>query len=171
MTINIRPCQLDQLSLLRDVSIETYRDTFEESNSEALMQQYLDDALTEEKLSQQLQTVGSYFYFIYFADQVAGFLKVNIDAAQSDDVAKDSLEIERFYIRKLFLRNGLGNKLMQFAYNLGQEFGKSAVWLGVWEHNVPALAFYHAHGFQQVGEHPFDMAGDLQTDLLLKREL
>lgn len=171
MTINIRPCQIEQLSLLREISIETYRDTFQESNSEALMQQYLDDALTEDKLSQQLQTEGSYFYLIYLDEQVAGFLKVNIDAAQSDDVAKDSLEIERFYIRKHFLRNGLGNKLMRFVHGLAQQFNKSALWLGVWEHNVPALAFYQAQGFHKIGEHPFDMAGDIQTDFLLKKEL
>lgn len=171
MTINIRACQIEQLNLLHEVSVETYRDTFQDSNSKALIQQYLDDALTHEKLAQQLQTDGSYFYFIYLEEQVAGFLKVNIDAAQSDSVVKSSLEIERFYIRKHCLRNGLGNQLMQFACELAKHLDKSAVWLGVWENNLPALAFYNAHGFQKIGEHPFDMAGDIQTDLLLKKSI
>lgn len=171
MTINITPCQPEQLKLLRDISIETYRDTFEASNSEALMQQYFADRLSESKLSQELQTTDSYFYFLFQGEQVAGFLKVNNSEAHSDNVDKNSLEIERFYIRKQHLRKGLGTVLMRFAYDIAKQLGKSAVWLGVWENNLPALAFYKAQGFYQIGEHPFDMGGDIQTDLLLKKDL
>lgn len=171
MTINIIPCKAEQLNLLREVSIETYRDTFEDSNSEELMQQYLSDALNLEKLSLEFQMIGSYFYFIYVDKEVAGFLKVNVDDAQSDDIDKGGLEIERFYIRQHYLRRGLGKILMQFAYDLAHQFNKASVWLGVWEDNQRALAFYKAQGFYQIGEHSFDMAGDIQTDLVLKKDL
>lgn len=171
MTIKITVCQHEQLSLLRDISIKTYRDTFEDSNSEALMLQYFSEAMTPEKLQQELNTVGSHFYFIYLDEQLAGFLKVNEDDAQSDDVANNSLEVERFYICKQYLRNGLGKKLMAFAYNLAKQSNKSSLWLGVWQGNVSALAFYKALGFYHIGEHPFDMGGDIQTDLLLKKDI
>jgi ribosomal protein S18 acetylase RimI-like enzyme len=171
MTVKITLCKNNQLSLLRNISIETYRDTFSESNSETLMLQYFDDVLTPQKLLQEFNVVGSHFYFIYLGNEVAGFLKVNEGDAQSDQVAENSLEIERFYIRKQFLRNGLGRKLMQFAYELAEQLKKSALWLGVWEGNLAALAFYETQGFYKIGEHPFDMAGDIQTDLLLKRDV
>jgi len=151
--------------------MNTYRDTFTESNSEALMQQYFDDALTPEKLLKEFNTVGSDFYFIYLGEQVAGYLKVNIDDAQTEDMDKNSLEVERFYICKNYLRNGLGKSLMNFACDLARELGKSSVWLGVWENNFSALAFYKAQGFYKIGEHPFDMGGDIQTDLLFKKDL
>lgn len=171
MTVKIIPCTNEQLQLLRDISIETYRDTFEESNSDVLMQQYFDDALTPEKLLVELNTRGSYFYFIYLNNEVAGFLKVNEDDAQSDNVINNGLEIERFYIRKQYLRNGLGQQLMSFACELARKSSKTAMWLGVWEENIAALAFYKAQGFYQVGEHPFDMGGDIQTDLLLQKNI
>jgi len=171
MTINIIPCKAEQLKLLREISIETYRYTFEDSNSEELMVQYLHEALNLEKLSLEFKTIGSYFYFIYVDEEVAGFLKVNIDAAKSDDMDEDSLEVERFYIRQHYLRRGLGKVLMQFAYDVAHQFNKNSVWLGVWEGNQRALAFYKAQGFYQIGEHPFDMAGDIQNDLVLKKDL
>jgi ribosomal protein S18 acetylase RimI-like enzyme len=171
MAVKIIPCKNEQLNMLCDISIETYRDTFEDSNSEVLMQQYFSEALTPEKLLKELNIVGSHFYFIYLDDQIAGFLKVNEGEAQSDEVAENSLEVERFYIRKQYLRNGLGKKLMEFSYNLAKQSDKSSLWLGVWEGNLTALAFYKAQGFYQVGEHPFDMGGDIQTDLLLKKDL
>jgi len=171
MAINITQCKVDQLKVLRDISMETYRDTFEESNSEELMEQYFLKAMNIEKLSFELNTIGSYFYFINIDNTVAGFLKVNIDDAQNDDIDKNSLEIERFYIRKTYLRQGLGKILMQFAYDLADRLDKSSVWLGVWEGNHRALAFYQSQGYYKIGEHPFDMAGDIQTDLLLRKDL
>lgn len=171
MAINIIPCKVDQLNLLRQISMETYRDTFQDSNSDMLMMQYLRDALSTEKLLSEYKTTGSYFYFLYLNKEVAGFLKVNIDDAQSDDIAVNSLEIERFYICKSYLRQGLGRVLMRFAFELASELNKSSIWLGVWENNTRALAFYKALGFSQVGKHPFDMGGDIQADLVLKMDL
>jgi len=171
MAINITPCKAEQLELLRDISIETYQYTFADSNSDELMQQYFRDALNLEKLSLELQTTGSYFYFIYVDQEVAGFLKVNIDDAQSDYSDEIGLEVERFYIRQSYLRRGLGKTLMQFAYGVAQKFNKNSIWLGVWEGNLRARAFYESQGFYHIGEHPFDMAGDIQTDLVLKKDL
>ena len=171
MTIKITPCKQQQLTELREVSITTYHDTFAHCNCEDLMQQYFNDALTLEKLSQEWHVVGSTFYFIYVENSIAGYLKVNIDDAQTDNVATNSLEVERFYISKEFKRLGLGKQLMAFAEQLARESKKTSMWLGVWEDNFPALAFYQAQGFYQVGSHPFNMGGEIQTDLLLKKDL
>jgi len=171
MTISIAPCKAEQLTLLREISMSTYRDTFAESNSEVLMQQYFNDALTSEKLLKEFNALGSEFYFIYLDGEVAGYLKVNVDDAQTEDVDKNGLEVERFYISKSYLRNGLGKSLMTFACELAERLGKTSVWLGVWENNFSALAFYKAQGFYKIGEHPFDMGGDIQTDLLFKKDV
>ncbi len=91
--------------------------------------------------------------------------------AQTDISDVKSLEIERFYIRKAFLRRGLGKQLMNFACSLAEQQGKEYIWLGVWENNSSALHFYKKMGFYQIGSHPFDMAGDIQTDLVFRKDL
>ena len=171
MQNNIKICTTNQLDLLREISIETYRDTFSESNSEALMAQYFKDALNKEKLQAELNNPEITFYFIYFAEQVAGFLKVNVMTVQTDIKDVNALEIERFYIRQSFLRKGLGKQLMDFSCDLARQKNKEFVWLGVWVNNLPALHFYKKMGFYQIGAHPFDMAGDIQTYLLLQKDL
>lgn len=171
MSENIKICTAQQLGLLRDISIETYRDTFSESNSEALMQSYLTNAFSLEKIKKEFNHPDSYFYFIYCQEQVAGLLKVNKLGAQTDIFDDNSLEIERFYIRKSFFRRGLGKQLMAFACDLAKQEDKKYVWLGVWEKNYPALSFYKDSDFFEIGKHPFDMAGDIQTDLILKKKL
>ncbi|MCG6200048.1 GNAT family N-acetyltransferase [Psychromonas antarctica] len=171
MVNHIKACSCEQLELLRDISIETYRDTFTDSNSDALMQQYLDTALTREKLQMEFHHPGSQFYFIYSAGQVAGFLKVNEASAQITTNVANALEVERFYIRKTFLRKGLGKELMGFACELAQQAKKESLYLGVWEGNFRALHFYKRMGFEKVGSHLFDMGGEMQTDWVLKKEI
>lgn len=171
MHSNIKICEKGQLDLLREISIETYRDTFSSSNSDELMKLYLSDALNRQKLLTELNHQHSYFYFIYFEGEVAGFLKMNELEAQTDVFDPDSLEVERFYIRKQFLHKGLGKQLIGFACSIAEKLGKKYLWLGVWEDNQPALSFYKRFGFYQFGKHPFNMGGDIQTDLLFKKDL
>ena len=190
-TLTIKPCHLSQVHLLQDVAIRTYQETFSDSNSEALLQQYYKESLNIEKLSAQLQNNRSEFYFIYTTSdpsegtsedisetapknteaKLAGFLKLNVDDAQTDIFDAEALEVQKIYILKDFLAQGLGKKLISFAADRAIKQNKSYLWLGVWEHNFPALRFYQKMGFEQFGEHDFNMGGDIQKDLLLKRVL
>jgi ribosomal protein S18 acetylase RimI-like enzyme len=49
--------------------------------------------------------------------------------------------------------------------------GHDSVWLGVWERNVRAQAFYRKWNFRTVGEHMFRLGADLQRDLIMERRL
>lgn len=168
---NIKICHLNQLAVLRELSIETYHDTFTDSNSDEVMQAYFDSALSMDKLHGEVINPASTFYFIYDQQEIAGYLKVNETTAQTDIFDEKALEIERIYIRNRFFRKGLGKQLLQFALHLAEQAEKQYIWLGVWEDNTAALHFYQNMGFYQIGEHPFDMGGDIQTDLILRKDL
>ena len=45
------------------------------------------------------------------------------------------------------------------------------VWLGVWERNPRAVAFYENYGFTHVDEQTFVLGNDEQTDWLFARVL
>ena len=45
------------------------------------------------------------------------------------------------------------------------------MWLGVWERNWRAQAFYRKWEFTVVGDHVFLLGSDAQTDLLMERRL
>ena len=49
--------------------------------------------------------------------------------------------------------------------------GAKTLWLGVWERNQRAVAFYEKYGFTRVGEHTFVLGSDAQTDWLFVRPL
>lgn len=62
MEITIRQCSLDDLKALQALSIETFNETFKDQNSPEVMQDYLDNAFSDDKLEQELSRTGSAFF-------------------------------------------------------------------------------------------------------------
>ncbi|MBO0468094.1 GNAT family N-acetyltransferase [Enterococcus plantarum] len=169
--IEIKKISLNDLVALQTLSIKNFTDTFAKDNTPEDLKEYLDQAYTEEKLTSELQNKQSEFYFIYSDDQLAGYLKINVNDAQTETIEGDALEIERIYIDSDFKRLGLGKMLYNKAIERAKELNKTAIWLGVWERNFSAMKFYRKMGFTQVGAHSFFMGEDEQTDLIMKKNL
>ena len=93
--IEIKKMTVSDAELLQIISIETYRDTFGEYNSEELMRIYLDEAYEINKLMKELQNEQSEFYWAMVDGEIAGYLKLNVDQAQSEKMGDHFLEIER----------------------------------------------------------------------------
>lgn len=171
MEILIQPCRLSDLEALCAVGRETYDETFRSMNTPETMQRYLDEAFNPQKMLAELENENSRFYFLYANGDLAGYLKVNFAPAQSDLNDPDSLEIERIYIKRAYKGKGLGKSLMDFSIRLAEEAGKGYAWLGVWEKNEAAIAFYEKMGFEKAGRHSFRMGDELQSDWILNKSL
>lgn len=170
-TPKIRQLTLADAETLQALSVETFQDTFAAQNTAANMTAFLTSAYNLPKLKKELQQPGSRFYFIELNGQPLGYLKLNVDPAQSEVMGADNLEIERIYIRPTQKHQGLGSQFLKFAIELAKTEGKTGVWLGVWEHNEPAKRFYQKWGFERFSQHDFVMGTDTQTDFLLKKTL
>lgn len=171
-SIHIVPADRTQLNGLLLISKTTFVETFADSNDAADMNRYLEENMTLQRLEKEMQTTGSAFYFALAGDEIAGYLKVNTGAAQSE--MKDdphTMEIERIYLLQKFQGKKIGLLLMQYAINLARASQKNKIWLGVWEHNHKAIQFYEKNGFSVFGKHAFMLGTDLQTDILMERAL
>lgn len=171
MAITIRKMDPVDLNKLQEISIETFTDTFKAQNSSEHISDYIKKAYNTGQLSAELHNPLSEFYFICFDDEAAGYLKLNIGAAQSEKMEDSTLEIERIYIRKKFQRKGLGKYLINKAMERADALNKNSLWLGVWEKNHNALSFYGKMGFIHNGSHSFYMGEDKQTDLIMQKTL
>ncbi|WP_313509278.1 GNAT family N-acetyltransferase [Enterococcus sp.] len=169
--MEIKQCTVADLEELAAISISTYKDTFDAFNTEENMRIYLEEAYNKPKLTKELNTAASAFFFLQSEGQTAGYIKINWGDAQTEAIAPNGLEVERIYIKKEYKRRGLGTVLLSHAETCAKEMGKTSIWLGVWEHNLPALAFYKKMGFEKVGSHSFFMGDDEQIDLLMEKHL
>ena len=171
MTINITKCTFNDLLKLQEISYETFNETFKHQNSPENMNAYLKKAFNLEQLEKELSNIHSQFYFVYFNDEIAGYLKINTGEAQSEEMGDESLEIERIYVRQKFQKHGLGKYLLNKAVDIANELNKKELWLGVWEKNENAIAFYKKMGFVQTGVHSFQMGDEEQMDLIMTKIL
>lgn len=171
MNIELRPCTPDELILLQSMARKTYDDTFRHLNTPENMQAYLNEAFAMETLLSQLQNPDSHFFFLYTDGTLSGYLKLNEGSAQTDDLGPHALELERIYVLRDFQGKGLGARMMDFAVTEAKRAGKKILWLGVWEKNTSAIAFYKKQGFVPSGTHSFWMGDEEQTDIIMIKTL
>ncbi|WNF24882.1 GNAT family N-acetyltransferase [Mesobacillus jeotgali] len=171
MTVKLKSCTLEDLETLQEISIGTFDETFRAQNSPENMSAYLEKAFNLEQLESELSYPSSQFFLVYYDDEVAGYLKLNTNDAQSEEMGNDALEIERIYVKNKFQKLGLGKYLFNMAMEIAMDSGKKKIWLGVWEKNENAIAFYKKLGFVQTGEHSFFMGDEEQTDLIMTMTL
>lgn len=81
------------------------------------------------------------------------------------------MELARLYVLERWVGRGVGSRLMQGALDLATARGASALWLGVWDRNARAIAFYRRWGFRDVGSQLFPLGGTVQTDRVMRREV
>ena len=169
--MQIRKLDITDLENLQKISITTFRETFEEVNSEKDMQKYLDENLSLERLKNEFENQNSEFYFAENNGEILGYLKLNFKDAQTEKVEENYFEIERIYVLKAFLGQKIGQILFDKAIEIGREKNLEYVWLGVWEENHRAIRFYEKNGFEIFGKHDFVLGKDVQTDLLMKMKI
>jgi ribosomal protein S18 acetylase RimI-like enzyme len=171
MSTKIRPCLITELDTLQRLAHATFDEAFRSMNTKETMNIYLQEAFNKEKLLAELTDRNCKFYFLYADCDLTGYLKLNDAPAQSDINDPESLEVERIYIRKEYQGKGLGEKLMDHAVQIGKEMKKRHIWLGVWEKNTDAIAFYTKRGFHVAGRHSFKMGNELQSDWIMKKTI
>lgn len=169
--IKITKVTLSDIDKLRDIGIQTFRETFDESNTEEDMQNYLEESFNIEKLTAEVSHQNSEFHLASSGGQVIGYLKVNFGDAQTELKENEGFEIERIYVAKDFHGQKIGQLLYEKALETARNRNARYVWLGVWEKNTKAISFYKKNGFVEFDQHIFKLGEDIQTDLMMKLEL
>jgi len=78
-----------------------------------------------------------------------------------------AVELQRFYVERAMHGTGLARDLMGAALDAVRSFGGRHVWLGVWERNARAIAFYAKCGFVDVGSKIYMVGPDAQVDRVM----
>lgn len=167
----IRIASLKDANLLAEIGAKTFRDTFKDSNTEEDMKLYLERNFSTERLESELNEDGTLFIIALEDDHAVGYAKMRKNHEPDGLNESNQIEIERIYSRKEYLGKSVGKTLMEHCLKIAKEAGHKVAWLGVWEHNPRAISFYEKWGFEKFGTHPFLLGTDLQTDILMKKEL
>jgi len=167
----IRAVLESELNLLRDISIQTFVDAFGSQNTASDMKLYIEESRNQLVVRQEFDDPNVILLFTESEGSIAGFMKINLKDAQSEQFELSSLELERIYVLPDFQGKGVGEQMLAFFEKTGREQGVDMIWLGVWKKNPRAISFYERHGFEIFGEHDYLLGTDLQRDFLMRKIL
>lgn len=171
MSIEFRKVEESELIDLHNIVVETFTASFAHLNDPDDFNTYVAQKLTEAHLHKELSNPDTLFYFLIVDGSIAGYLKLNRLAAQSEQYLPSALEIERIYLTKQNQGRGLGKLMIDKAMKTAEEENCTNVWLGVWQKNEDAIRFYKREGFEVFDKHTFLMGSDPQIDLMMKRSV
>ncbi len=75
-------------------SRETFKTTFDEYTAPDDMAKFLQEDYETDKLLAEINNPNSRFFFLMVAGEAAGYLKVNVGDAQTEQVKPNAFEVE-----------------------------------------------------------------------------
>ncbi len=158
-------------ALLAELGARTFRDTFAADNDPADLAAYLATSFSPARQAAELADPASTFLIAEVAGKAVGYAQIRAGEPPACVRGPRPTELLRIYVDRPWLGRGVGELLLTGAMAEARAAGYLTLWLGVWEHNHRAQAFYRRHGFAVAGSHIFQLGSDPQTDLLMERAL
>lgn len=183
--IQIREAGAEDAVLIAALSRRTFYETFSPHNTEENMRIFLEEQFPPERQMAEVGAPGRIFLLAYIDEEAPGADKESVRTnnepvgyaslreaeAPRELQNEQAIEIVQLYSEQKMIGKGVGAALMEACLDQARQRGKNWVWLGVWEHNHHAIAFYRKWGFQRFGEHIFLVGLDAQTDWWMKKNL
>ncbi len=173
MSITMRRCCVADASALSALACRTFYDTFTGTCTEADMQGFLEEYYSVERLARELSNPEDYTFFALQEGHPIGYLRfLESPVPLPHNAGEKALELNRLYIDLPYKGQRAAARLMDFYLEWAAANGYNLLWLGVWEHNYRAQAFYRKYGFAPTAHtHPFPIGATPQTDVWWVRHL
>ena len=168
---HVRRASVEDAELLADLGARTFDETFSTENSPEDMAAYLAASFGVGRLTEELADPLSVFFVAEVDGSAAGYAKLHAGGVSAGVEGQRPIELVRLYVSREWLGRGVGQALMRRCIDEARRMGFQTIWLGVWERNHRAQAFYRKWDFYEVGEHIFQLGSDPQRDVVMQRAI
>ena len=158
--IHIRRAVFDDVVPLSLMARVAFCETFHHYNPTAL-NQFLDSHCSVNAFNEALTAGNITFFVAMFGEHIVGYAKFGDSRLPQQSLFIPTFELHQLYVLKAWHGRKIGAKLMEKVIAAGRKCMVPAIYLGVWEHNIPAQAFYRKYGFVKVGNYDYLPIGDV----------
>ncbi len=171
--LHIRPARLEDAKSVAAIAESTFRDTFAADSAAEDMEAYARDSFGIARMEAELSDSANSFLLALAGSShlPIGYAKLRSSTSEPSVTGPDPIELERLYVEQSAIGQGIGAALMRASLDAARDLGYRTVWLGVWENNTSAIAFYERWAFKKVGTHIFRLGSDDQTDWIMTRSV
>ena len=166
-----RQAGIADAAVVAAIAERTFRATFADQNSATDIDALCQSAYGSEIQRRELADPERETWLLEEHGLAVGYFMLRRGAPREGAIGAFPVEILRFYLDQHQQGTGAGRQMMTFALERCARMDADSVWLGVWEKNPRAIAFYERCGFSVFGSHIFRVGSDPQTDLLLHRRI
>lgn len=156
---------------LAELAARTFHETFAADNRPEDMALHIARAYGTTQQGRELGDPAIDTLLAEVAGQLAGYAQLREGAHPACVEGDAPVELWRFYVARAWHGRGVAQALMRAAEAAARKRGGRTLWLGVWERNERAKAFYEKTGFTDVGSQSFLLGTDPQTDRILVRRV
>jgi ribosomal protein S18 acetylase RimI-like enzyme len=151
-------------AVLAKFAARTFADAFAADNRPEDLQAHLASSYGVAQQSAELADPDVITLLAYRANELIAYAQVRRRTVPACVTQAHAVELHRFYVDRSAHGGGVAAELMTAVHDAAQALGGRHLWLGVWERNARAIAFYAKAGFTRVGSHDFHVGADRQTD-------
>lgn len=157
----IRRATPDDAARLAEFGARTFQETFGAHNRPEDMETFLSSAYGVEVQLAEIADPARITLIVEEGEALIAYAQLWVHIPE--------VEIGRFYVDSAWHGRGIAQSLMSVVLDVARDLGATRLWLGVWERNAKAIAFYEKCGFVDCGSQPFLLGSDLQTDRVMER--
>jgi len=162
------PADAPALAVLAE---RTFRDTFGARNSPGNMDLHCAKSFGPEIQQREIADRGLVTTIAETDGVMTGYTQLRLLKTHPNVVAKQPAELNRIYVLAEWQGRGVAGHLMQRAIETATRARADCLWLGVWEHNPKAMAFYRKFGLEVVGTQAFMLGEERQRDIVMAVKL
>ena len=148
-----------------------FRDTFTAGNNPADMELHCSKNFGPDIQLREIKNPDLVTILGESDGELIAFAQVQLHSAIECVSAKRPSELCRLYVSHRWHGRGIAHEVMKEVLATVRLAASDHIWLGVWERNERALAFYRKFGFEVVGDHTFQFGNDPQRDLVMALKL
>jgi len=172
VAVTLRRATPSDAPALSTLAARLFEQTYEAANRPDDMRDYLAAAFSADAQRNELAHAERVVWIAEDATAAPiGYAALRRGSAASGVGGARPAEIERIYADRAWHGRGVGDTLMRACVEQARAWSCDVIWLGVWERNPRAIAFYGKNGFRVVGQQAFRLGRDVQNDIVMARGL
>jgi ribosomal protein S18 acetylase RimI-like enzyme len=168
-SLTIRVATPSDAAPLAELAARTFRDTFAADNDPEDLALHLATAYGAAQQASEIVDSSIMTLLVDADEQLAGYAQLRRGPTPACVTGSRPIELWRFYVAREWQGRGIAQALMRAVDRAAQRAEARTLWLGVWERNDRAKAFYRKCNFVDVGSQVFTVGSDAQTDRILVR--
>jgi diamine N-acetyltransferase len=165
----IRQAGVDDVDLLCRLGAATFRETYRAISDPREVDDYADEHFARDKVLAWFRKPCARTLIACLRGEPVGYAHVRSAKVPACVADRKAVELSRLYLLASAQGTGLGGALLDAAIDEIAALGGATVWLGAYDRNVKALAFYARRGFVRAGTHEFEFGGQIHHDPVLTR--